>query len=70
LARETGWKKQGEDYPIVGLEGMQVVEFDESSTGPNVLSHSLDWKIQSLLAKPNRKATVQSHVSSSFTEFS
>jgi len=69
LAGETGWKKNGEDYPIADLEGMQVVESDESSTRPNVLSHSLDWKIQSLLAKPHRKAAPQSHVSSTFSEF-
>jgi len=69
LARETGWKKQGEDYPIADLEGMQVVEFDESSTRPNVLSYSLDWKIQSLLAKLHGKAAAQSHVSSAVSEF-
>jgi hypothetical protein len=69
LARETRWKKQGENYPIVDLEGMQFVEFYESSTRPNVLSHPLDWKIQSLLAKPYRKAAAQSHVSSAVSEF-
>jgi hypothetical protein len=69
LARETGWKKQGEDYPIVDFEGVQVVEFDESSTWANVFSHSLDREIQSLLAKPHRQAAVQSHVSSAFSEF-
>jgi hypothetical protein len=69
LARETGWEKQGEDYPIVDLEGMQVVDFDKSATGPNVLSHSLDWKIQAVLAKPHRKASAQSHVSSAVSEF-
>jgi hypothetical protein len=53
----------------VELEGMQVIEPDESSTGPNVFSDSVNWKIHPHLAKLCRKAAVQSHGFSTFSEF-
>jgi hypothetical protein len=52
----------------VELEGMQVVEFDESSTRSNVLGDSLDWEINPHLAKLCRKVAVQSYTFSPFGE--
>ena len=48
---------------------MQVIEFNESSTRPNVLGDSLDWEIHPHLAKLCRKVVVQSHIFSTFSEF-
>jgi len=48
---------------------MQVIEFDEGSTRPNVLGDSLDWKIYPHLAKFCRKVAVQSHIFPTFSEF-
>ena len=48
---------------------MQVIEPDESSTGPNVFGDSVDWEIHPHFAKLCRKATVQSHSFSTFSEF-
>jgi hypothetical protein len=48
---------------------MQVIEPDESSTGPNVFGDSVDWKIHPHLAKLCRKVAVQSRGFSTFSEF-
>jgi hypothetical protein len=52
----------------VELKGMQVIDLDESSTGPNVFGDSVDWEIHPHLAKLCRKVAVQSHIFSTFSE--